>query len=274
MKKFIYIVLVVFSLNSCGEYQKALQSDDIEEKFRVGEELYEAGKYEKARNLLSQVIPKYRGKPEADKVNYIFTKSFYEDRKYAEAGFRMEQFVSIFPQSEKADEIAFLGAKSYYHLSPVYSKEQKETIEAIAKLQSFINSFPESQYVAEANELVKELDFKLERKAFEIAKQYNFIGRQADDHVAAITTLNNFLLNYPGSSFIEDALFVRFDSSYKLAINSVQRRKKIRINDAIEHYKALKKAFSESKYIEQANIMHKELLDALKEFETQTTTSK
>jgi outer membrane protein assembly factor BamD len=93
-------------------------------------------------------------------------------------------------------------------LSPVYSKEQKETKEAIEKLQLFINKFPDSQYLAEANIMVKELDFKLEKKAFEIAKQYNTTAYyESSDYEAAIKAFDNFLLEHPGTSFREQAMY-------------------------------------------------------------------
>ena len=72
--------------------------------------------------------------------------------------------------------------------------------------------------LAEANVMIKELDFKLEKKAFEIAKQYNKIS----DYKASIKSFNNFLLDFPGSKLRKEALFQRFDSAYNLAILSVK----------------------------------------------------
>ena len=67
----------------------------------------------------------------------------------------MEQFVESYPKSERVDEIAFLAAKSYYYLSPKYSKDQTETIEALEKLQEFINRYPNSEYFDQANVLAQ-----------------------------------------------------------------------------------------------------------------------
>ncbi|MBT8270861.1 MAG: outer membrane protein assembly factor BamD, partial [Bacteroidia bacterium] len=198
MKKLILIVLTGFLLVSCNEYQKALKATDIVEKFKVGSELYDAGKYNKANRLFVQVVPKYRGKPQAERLMYMYSQTFYEMRDYYTANYQFERFVSAYPNSQKVEEAAFLGAKSYYFLSPAYTKEQKETYEAIEKLQAFINSFPQSEYIAEANTLVKELDFKLEKKAFEIAKNYNRVGPFTRDYKAAIKSFDNFLLDYPG----------------------------------------------------------------------------
>lgn len=266
MKKLFYILTLTLVFTSCSKYQRALKSEDISEKFAVGTEMFDAGKYNKANRIFIQIVPKYRGRPQAEKLMYMYSMTFYHAKDYYTANYQMERFVSSYPKSEKVEEIAFLAAKSYYNLSPVYSKEQRETIDAVEKLQMFINSYPESQYLAEANELVKELDYKLEKKAFGIAKQYNRIS----DYQASIKSFDNFLLDYPGSSFKEDALYYRFDAAYKLAINSVDWKKEERANKAISYFNSLKKSFAESKHMSEANIMIDELNVILKQYETKS----
>ena len=115
-------------------------------------------------------------------------------------------------------------------MSPVYSKEQHETVHALEKLQLFVNKYPDSDFLPQANELIKELDYKLERKAFEIAKQYNNIAYfESSDYLAAIKAFDNFLADFPGTSFREQAMFYRLDSAYKLGINSVKSKQEDRL---------------------------------------------
>jgi outer membrane protein assembly factor BamD len=192
-------------------------------------------------------------------------------KDYHLSGYQLERFESSYPKSEKAEEAMFLSAKSYYMLSPVYSKEQKETKEAIEKLQLFINKFPNSQYLAEANTLVKELDFKLEKKAYEIAKQYNTTAYyESSDYEAAIKAFDNFLLDYPGSSFREQAMFYRLESAYKLAVNSVQYKKLERLNIALGHFNAFKKYFQDSEFYAEAERMNQEMQTELQKFNTKS----
>ena len=61
---------------------------------------------------------------------------------------------------------SFQGAKSYYELSPRHSLDQTDTDKALAKLQGFINTYPDSEYFAEANIMAKELTTKKEKKAW------------------------------------------------------------------------------------------------------------
>lgn len=267
MKRLIYIFVIAITFSSCSEYQKALKSEDIATKFKMGTELYEAGKYRKALRLFEQIVPKYRGKPQAQKLMYMNAKSHFEVGDYYTSNYHMERFVNSYPESEKSEELAFLAAKSYYFIPPVYSKEQNETVEAIEKLQSFINAYPDSEYLEEVNRMVKELDFKLERKAYEIAKQYHTIAPHNRDYEAAIKAFDNFILDYPGASFKEDAMFYRLDSAYKLAVNSVEHKKEERVNNAITFYNSFKSRYAESSYIEEADKMIEELEVLKKEYE-------
>ncbi len=266
MKKFLYILIAVIGLSSCSEYQKALKTEDIATKFKMGTELFDTGKFAKANRLFVQIVPNYRGKPQAEKLMYMYSKSFYEMNDYYLAGYQFERFVSSYPKSEKLEEAAFLSVKSYYMLSPVFTKEQKDTSEAIEKLQVFINTYPKSEYLAEANKMVQELDYKLERKAFEIAKQYNTIS----DYKACMRSFDNFLLEYPGSKLREDALFYRLDAAYKLAVNSVEYKKEGRLKTAQTYINSFVKAFSDSKNTDDASQMLEEVNNQLQSFNTKS----
>lgn len=270
MKKFLYIILTCTVLSSCSEYQKALKAEDIATKFKVGEELYNEGKFTKANKLFAQIVPNYRGKPQAEKLMYLYSKSFYEMEDWHLSSYQFERFVSGYPNSEKVEEASFLEAKSAYLLSTVYTKEQHETKHAIEKLQNFINTYPESEFLKEANTMVRELDFNLERKAFEIAKQYNTIAGYTADYQAPIKAMDNFIFNFPGSSFREEALYIKFDSAYHLAINSVSYKKQERLENAKTYYNSFKKSYANSKFIAQADKMIVEIENELKNYNTKS----
>jgi outer membrane protein assembly factor BamD len=241
----------------------------------LGEKLYNDGKFAKANRLFAQIVPNYRGKPQAEKLMYLYSNTFYKMEDYYVSAYQFERFASSYPKSEKLEEASFYSAKSTYQLSPIYSKDQTETKEAIEKLQEFINLFPESEYVSEANKLVQELDYKLEKKAYEIAKQYNHIS----DYPASVRSFDNFIFEFPGSRLREDALFYRLDSAYRLAINSVEYKntanglvhlKKERLETAKEYSDAFKEAYANSKHIEDANEMAAKINDQLKSYSTKS----
>ncbi|MFK7783252.1 outer membrane protein assembly factor BamD [Psychroserpens sp.] len=271
MKKLIYILLLVITVSSCSEYQKALKSEDLGTKVNMATELFENGKYVKAAKLFDQVLPKYRGKPQAERIMFMSSMCSYQMKDYHISGYHFERFENSYPRSDKAEEASFLSCKSYYELSPVYSKEQAETIEALEKLQLFINKYPESDYLPQVNELIKELDFKLEKKAFEIAKQYNRIAYfESSDYEAAIKAFDNFLVDFPGTSFREEAMFYRLDSAYKLAINSIKQKKEKRLNIALGYYNTFYKYYPNSERTDEVSKMNEEMQTQLQQFNTKS----
>lgn len=250
-KKIVSLFLFVILLVSCSEYQKALKSEDPGVKFEMATKLYDAGKYKDAIRLMEQIAPAYRGKPQAEKLFYMFAQSYYKTKQYYLAAYQFDSFVSGYPKSEKIEEAAFLGAKSYSTLSPVYSLDQADTFKAIEKLQLFIDTYPNSTYFAEANKVLKELNEKIQKKVYENAKGYNTIM----DYKSAMVALDNFIADYPGTPFKEDALFYKFDSAYQLGINSVPAKMEERLNIAKTAYLGLIKFKPDTKYKKTADEM-------------------
>ena len=85
--------------------------------------------------------------------------------------------------------------------------------------------YPTTEYSVEANQLISELQEKLEQKDFEIAKQYFTIR----DYKAAIKASDNFIASFPGTKYREEALYTKFNASYQIATNSVFSLKKQRL---------------------------------------------
>ena len=254
MKRLFPILLLAVILASCSEYQKVLKNEDVKAKYELAEKFYDQGDYRRANRLLEQIAPKYIGRPQGERVMFFLADSYFQIKDYNMAGYQFERFLKSYPKSDKAAEAGFLGAKSYFELSPRYSLDQTDTDKALIKLQNFINTYPDSEFLAEANIMAQELTTKKERKEFEIAKQFNTIGEFDYTFLTpAITAFDNFITDNPGSIYREDALYYKFDSASNLAFNSFDYLKKERLNNAKSAYNALKKQFPESKYLKDAD---------------------
>mgnify|MGYP001220900557 FL=1 len=182
----------------------------------------------------------------SQRLIYFFANSHYQLGNYYLAAYQFESFVKSFPRSEKLDEANFMIAKCYYMLSPTYSLDQENTNEAMEKLQIFIDNYPKSDYLSEANSYIKELQVKLEEKDFEISKQYYTIR----DYKAAISSLDNFISNFPGTPFRENALYYKFLSQYEIATNSVPNKKLERLKGAIETHNAILRYYPETLFMD------------------------
>ncbi len=253
MRKLLFFLVLIVVLSSCSEYQKVLKNTDVKAKYDLAQKYYEEEDYKRANRLFEQIAPKYVGKPQGERVMFFFANTYFERKDYNMAGYQFERFIKSYPKSEKVAQAGFLGAKSYYKLSPAHSLDQTDTDKALVKLQSFINTYPDSEYFAEANVMAKELTTKKEKKAFEIGKQFNKLGHFDYSFLTpAMAAFDNFISDYPGSIYREEALYLKFESASEFGLNSLARLKPERLENAKTAYNVLKRQFPDTKYADDA----------------------
>ena len=252
MKASFILLFSIILFTSCSEYQKMLKHPDAGLKYNMAESMYVQGKYKKALKLMEQIVPVYRGKPQAEKLMFMYANTYYNLGDYYLAGYQFERFTVSYPKSDSVELAAFYSAVSYYELSPVYSLDQKDTYTGLEKLQNFIDSYPNSEYRTEANQKVKELTHKLQEKDIKIANQYLKTGEALNSYKNAIAAYENFISDHPGSEFREDAFFGRYKSQYELAIHSVPQKINERLSISMEYYNDFIKYFPNSKFSEEA----------------------
>lgn len=247
----LFLLMLLLTLGGCSKYQKLLKSDDHELKFTKAVEYYESGSYGKAITLLTDVLPIYRGTTKAEDVNYYYAMAHYEQGDYIMASHYFQSFVNAFPNSSHAEEFLFLSAYCQYLESPRPSLDQSTTRNAIKELQGFINRYPYSEKVEEANQLIDELRFKLESKRFENAMLYFKIN----DFTAAVATFENLIKDFPDTEYREEALFYIVLSHYEYASRSIEIRQPERFQEVILAYRQLERQFPESAYLARAERM-------------------
>ncbi len=241
-------ILMILAMG-CSEYQKLLSSEDSANQYKQAEILYNDSEFKKAAKLFERAAPRYRGTPQAERVIFLYADSYYNAGDYYLAAHQFENFIQSYPQSQKVIEAHFKEAICYYNLSPKFSLDQEDTYKAVEKLQLFINNFPTAEYTEDANDAIIELQIKLEKKEFEIAKNYYTIR----DYNAAITSLDNFISSFPGNNFREESLYFKFLSSYEIAINSVESKKQERLKQVVTQYNSIISYYPESVFIEELN---------------------
>ncbi|GIV27830.1 MAG: outer membrane protein assembly factor BamD [Bacteroidia bacterium] len=198
--------------------------------------------------MYEELIPIFKGTDKSEDIYYRYTWTHFYTGDYALAQFHFKNFVRQFPESPKVEECFFMNGYCYYLNSPKYSLDQTATINAIKEMQSFIDNFPESEKVDSANKIINILHHKLEKKEYEIIKQY----RMLDDYKAVITAGNNFQKDYPDSEYNEEIRFWVIEASYLLAINSIPEKKKERLEKVGEYYLKFLSLHPESRYLKLA----------------------
>jgi outer membrane protein assembly factor BamD len=256
---FLSVVFLSMLLYGCNGYNKLLKSKDFDKKYEAALDFYEKEDYFKAQQLFDELLVVFRGTPRAEEVYFKYAYTFYHMGDYLSSAYHFQRYALTFPKSSKTEEALYMSAYSKYKDSPKWSLDQTSTQEAITQLQTFINIYPESERIAQCNDYIDELRAKLDRKDFERAKLYHTTGY----YLSAITSLNLFIKNNPGSAFREDAMFLLLDAHFRYASRSVPARRSERFQDAQGAYRNLVAAYPESRYRQAADQIHRKVSEEL-----------
>ena len=228
-------------------------------------EYYEEEKYFKASTLFKDIKPLVKGSEESEIVDFYFAYSLYNLEQYETSAKYFKSFIELFSRSERVIEAEYLYAYSLYKTSPNSNLDQSTTVEAINAIQNFINKYPYNDFSKEANEIIDELQIKLETKNFENAQQY-FKTR---NYKSAIIALENFKKDFPDSKFNDQGMFLKILSQYNIASNSFQNLQEDRFRDLIDLYLDFVDEYPSSTYRIEAEKMYLESLNILSNFATQ-----
>jgi outer membrane protein assembly factor BamD len=244
--KSVCIILVVslFLFASCGEYNKIVKSTDYEYKFKKGIEYFEAGEFARSGTLLQELITIFRGTSRADQVYFYYAKSMMGQKDYLMASQYFRTLIKEYPTSKFTEESQYMAGYCSYLMSPKVRLDQETTHTAIDALQLYINLYPFSEKVTQAQKLIDELRDKLLEKSFINAKLYF----DFENYKASVIALENAIKDHPDSKYREEILYMLLKSKFLLGLNSVQDKKEQRLSDALDEYFSFTDEFPESKY--------------------------
>ena len=246
MKKgflFFCLSLLIFLSPSC-KFSKLLKSDDTEKKYTTALQLYSEKDYSRALQLFDQLMGVMRATDKAQKIYYNQAYCYYYSKDYTMAAYYFKRFSSNFPNTREAEECTFMSAYCNCMNSPEYSLDQTTTHDAIKELQAFINTYPESKRIPECNDLIDKMREKLEKKDYKIALLYY----RMEDYIAAVTSLNNVLKDYPETQRKEEIMFLIFKCYFKYGMESIDPKKSERLQKAFSAYNDFKTLYPDSQY--------------------------
>ena len=246
----LLIVLMLVAGSCKSKYEKLKASNDNAKKYQEGLKLYNKKEYTKALGLFEGLITIYRGHDGAEDLFYYYAYTNYKLKDYTAAAYSFKQFSDTYPSNPKAEECRFLAAYCYYLDSPNFSLDQENTMKAIEKLQLFINLYPKSERVVEANKLIQILHDRLEEKSFTNAKLY-FILREFQ---SAVIALNNTLRDYPDTKYAEEIEYLIAKSQFEYAAQSRETRQEERYTQAIAYADQFVERYPQSKFLPEAKL--------------------
>ncbi|KQR68073.1 outer membrane protein assembly factor BamD [Pedobacter sp. Leaf176] len=254
--KHLIILVFVAAIGMAGcksRFEKLRASNDVAKKYQEGIRLYNSRNYSKALILFEDLSQKYRGREQAEGLNFYYANTLYKLQDYTTARYQFKSFADTYPASKDAEEARYMAAYCYYLESPVFSLDQENTYKAIDALQLFINLYPTSERAVAAAKYIAVLRGKLEDKVFENAKMYLTTGpSNADNYRAAVIALRNAQRDYPDIKYAEEMDFLMIRSQYMYAKNSIPIRQEDRYNEASDLFSEFMEKYPDSKFKDDA----------------------
>ncbi len=255
---FFFLSTIILS-TSCSEFRKIQKSTDVQAKYDAAMKYYENQDYYRANILFEEIMPFYRGKKENEQIQYYYAYVQFYQKQYILAAHYFKNFYDTYRRSEYAEDALYMHGYSLFMQSPPYNLDQTSSIEAITALQTFINKYPESEHMVEAVDIINELQYKLERKAFESAESY--FNRSI--YRSAIIAFDNFGKDYPDSDLNEQARYLMVLSAFNYAKKSIVIRQRERYQECLDLYQEFLDTYPDSAWLRKAQDIYTDCLDQI-----------
>ncbi|WP_217601858.1 outer membrane protein assembly factor BamD [Chitinophaga sp. GbtcB8] len=244
-KIFLYITLfAMVAASACNmELRRIEKSKDFGKKLTYADKLYKKKKYTQAQMLYEELFPVYKGTDKFEPIYYKYAYCSYYVRDYVQAAFHFKNYLDAFPNSPHATEVDYMQAYCYYKQSPKVNLDQTNTIKAISAMQTYINNYPTSDKVAEANLVIELCRRKLEQKEYNSAELYYNLGY----YKSAAIAFKNLQRNYPDSDKSDGYKYMAIKAYFQYARNSILEKQKERYEDVVTEYMDFADHFPSSK---------------------------
>ena len=221
MKKWLIfpILICVMLLSGCAqEFNKVYKSTDYIYKYEYAKECYARGKYTRAITLLQEMVTMMKGSENGQECLYMLAMSEFLNKDFETAAEYFKKYSSSYPRGEYAELAKFYIGESLYMSTPEPRLDQTPTVAAISAFQDFLDTYPDNDMKATAQDRLFELG--------------NCNGGGESNYQACIITAQNALKDYPYSNLREEFSLLLMKSKFELAENSVDAKRLERYQDA------------------------------------------
>ncbi len=261
MKRILFLSLLsAAAFVSCkSQYEVLLNSNDVDAKYEAAFSYYNSGKYSKAAALFESLSVMTTRSDREDTVQYYWGMSNYMAKDYYTAETNFDKFINDFPRSPFTPEARFLRIDCLYRSTYRYELDQAPTRKALSAISEYMNEYPTSVHIGTCEEMMADLDLRLDTKDFEAARLYY----KMEDYIASRVAFRNVLKDDAETVYREDILYYIAMSSYKYAQLSVHQKQKERYMTFVDDYLNFKGEYPDSEYARELDLLYRRSQRAL-----------
>ena len=250
------LILVLAVMSGCTGYNKILKASDYNTKYSLAKVYFMEGHYTSCSSILEECVAYQRGTAQAEESMYLLATCYYNLEDYLSASQYYMACYRTFPRSTYSENCLFWSGKSLYLDTPDPRLDATSTSNAIVQLQRFVETYPESRYRAEAENMIYTMYDRLVEKELGTAELYYNMGNyMGNNYRSSIIVAQNALRDYPYTKYREKLSILVLKAKFQMAQESVVEKRDDRYRDAIDEYYAFKNEFPESTFMKEADKM-------------------
>lgn len=193
------IALITFF---AGCWNKKVSIDeDLNKRYEKGKSLFEKEKFGKAQTEFEYIAMNNPGSQLAVESEFYLAEALFNQEKYPEAAVEFERYIRYSHDLEKIETLCYRVCECAINSSMPYQKDQRGTVTALARLQEFIEDYPQSIYIKDADAHIVSIRATMARKEFETGRLY----LKLQEYDAALIYFDELLQRYYDTKYADDA---------------------------------------------------------------------
>ncbi|MFQ5650368.1 MAG: outer membrane protein assembly factor BamD [bacterium] len=220
VKQELKVTITIFFLMAVGCSSYHVKPDiAAQERFKLARLMFKNRDYFDAKSQFKIITLNNPGASFVDEAQYFLGECHFHLKEYVIASDEFNRLVRLYPKSQWVDDAQFKSAYCDYKLSPKPSLDQTYTVKAVENFQRFIEDFPNSDLIPQAEALLKICRTKLSEKEFKAGELYRKMG----DCVGAYVYFSSVADNYYDTRFAERAIYWKAECLFKMRRNQEAR---------------------------------------------------
>lgn len=215
------VLVLAASLSACSGFNLFGPTKIVEEEIIPPEVLYQTALddmdrqyFQAALNGLAKLERQHPYSEYAEKAKLMTTYANFRIGRYEDTVLAADRYLALYPSSPEVPYILYLKGNSYFAQIKDITRDQQLAQDSMDTFRLLVSTYPDSEYVAEAQENIRLANDQLAGKEMSVGRYYLGNGQ----YTAAINRFRTVVEDFQTSSHIEEALYRLTEAYLKLGL--------------------------------------------------------
>lgn len=179
-----------------------IETDPPETLYNQGLANIKAGNIVEASRKFDAIDAQHPFSEWSQKALVMSTFTKYRLARYTDAVAAGNRYLNLYPRSDDAAYVQYLVGLSYWKQIVNVTQDQKTSLQTIDAMQKVVDTYPDSEYVDDAQAKIRFARDQLAGKEMQVGRYY----LERKEYLAAISRFRAVVEKYPNTNQIEEAL--------------------------------------------------------------------